>query len=121
MGIEPTTASVQAKRPATGIPGAMMRTGGVEPPQPEAAALQAAELAGAQRSHVLGRPAGIEPALRASQARMLAVTSRPPRVGGDDRARTGGLSVDNRLLFSSELRPHGEVARVGFEPTISSS
>jgi hypothetical protein len=99
---------------------AMMRTGGVEPPQREAAALQAGELAGAQRSHEMGRPAGIEPALRASQARMLAVTSRPPRVGGDDRARTGGLSVDNRLLFSSELRPLG-VARVGFEPTVSSS
>ena len=87
VGIEPTPASVQAKRPATGIPGAM-RTGGVEPPQREAAALQAAELAGAQRSHGKGRPAGIEPALRASQARMLAVTSRPPR-GGNDRTRTG--------------------------------
>ena len=24
---------------------------------------------------------------------------------GDDRTRTDGLSVDNRLLFSSELRP----------------
>jgi hypothetical protein len=119
VGIEPTVASVQAKRPATGIPGEM-RTGGVEPPQREATALQAAELTGAQRSRERGRPTGIEPVLRASQARMLAVTSRPPRVGGDDRARTGGLSVDNRLLFSSELRPRG-IARVGFEPTISSS
>ena len=34
---------------------------------------------------------------------------------GDDRARTGGLSRDKRVLCSSELRPR--IARVGFEPT----
>ena len=38
---------------------------------------------------------------------------------GDDRTRTGGLSPDKRVLSTSELRPRG--ARVGFEPTISSS
>jgi hypothetical protein len=40
-------------------------------------------------------------------------------LGGDDRTRTGGLSVDNRALCAPELRP--QVARVGFEPTVSSS
>jgi hypothetical protein len=34
-----------------------------------------------------------------------ATTNWQSRCGGDDRARTGDLSVDNRLLFSSELRP----------------
>ena len=39
----------------------MVRTGGVEPPQHEAAGLQPAELADAQRPHE-GWPAGLEPA-----------------------------------------------------------
>ena len=73
-----------------------VRTGGVEPPQPWATRLQRAELAGARRpqgSRRLGsapaestlaeriarRPVGLEPTLRGSQPRMLAVTSRPPR------------------------------------------
>src|SRR3954470_17529419 len=59
-GIEPTPALVQARRPATGIPG--MRTGGVEPPQQGAAALQAAELATCSAFARAGRPAGFEPA-----------------------------------------------------------
>jgi hypothetical protein len=42
-------------------------------------------------------------------------------MSGDDRTRTGNLSPDKRALSSAELRPRDEVARVGFEPTISSS
>jgi hypothetical protein len=38
---------------------------------------------------------------------------------GDDRIRTGDVSVDNRALWPAELRP--QIARVGFEPTVSSS
>jgi hypothetical protein len=41
-------------------------------------------------------------------------------MNGDDRFRTDDLSPDKRALCSAELRPHS-VARVGFEPTISSS
>jgi hypothetical protein len=39
--------------------------------------------------------------------------------GGDDGPRTRDLSLDRRVLCATELRPR--VARVGFEPTISSS
>jgi hypothetical protein len=42
-------------------------------------------------------------------------------MSGDDRTRTGGLSPDKRALCSSELHPQVQVARVGFEPTVSSS
>jgi hypothetical protein len=98
------------------IPG--MRTDGVEPPQREAPRLQRGELTHAQRPRGMGWPAGIEPTPRGSRPRMLPSTPRPPR-SGDDRTRTGGLSPDKRALCSSELRPR--VARVGFEPTVSSS
>src|SRR5258708_40062010 len=79
-----------------------MRTGGVEPPQREAAALQAVELAECSASASRGWPTGIEPVPRGSRPRMLAVTPRPPW-SGDDRNRTGDLSPDKRVLFSSEL------------------
>jgi hypothetical protein len=39
---------------------------------------------------------------------------------GDDRTRTGGLSPDKRLLLPLSYAPV-QIARVGFEPTISSS
>lgn len=80
----------------------VMRTGGVEPPQREASALQAGELADAQRPLVKGWPAGFEPAPRGSRPRML-----PLHHGhsGDGRIRTGGLSPDKRALRPSELRP----------------
>ena len=96
-----------------------MRTGGLEPPQPEATGLQPAELADAQRP-LEGWPAGIEPAPRDSQPRVLAATPRPPR-SGDDRTRTGGLSADNRALFALSYAPMEFIARAGFEPAISSS
>ena len=41
---------------------------------------------------------------------------------GDDRIRTGGLSPDKRVLCPLSYAPEGrKVARVGFEPTVSSS
>jgi hypothetical protein len=80
-----------------------VRTGGFEPPQPEAAGLQPVELANAPRPRE-GWPTGFEPAPRGSRPRNAAVTPQPPR-GGDDRTRTGGLSLDRRALCSSELRP----------------
>jgi hypothetical protein len=40
---------------------------------------------------------------------------------GDDRTRTGDLSPDKRVLYAAELRPREDMARVGFEPTVSSS
>src|ERR671925_1237354 len=48
-----------------------VRTGGVEPPQREAAGLQPVELTTAQRPLVLGWPAGFEPTPRGSRPRML--------------------------------------------------
>ena len=42
---------------------------------------------------------------------------------GDDRTRTGGLSPDKRVLCALSYAPGTgrRVARVGFEPTVSSS
>jgi hypothetical protein len=93
--------SVQARcsRPLSYVP-VEMRTGGVEPPQRVAAALQAAELAGAQRPLGEGRPTGFEPVPRGSRPRVLTVTPRSPG-SGDDRIRTGDDSVDNRALWPS--------------------
>jgi hypothetical protein len=101
-----------------------VRTGGVEPPQREATGLQPAELADAQRPHEL-RVAG--------RTRTGASGDHNPgcfrlhhghHESGDDRTRTGGLSPDKRVLCASELRPRARrkvIARVGFEPTVSSS
>jgi hypothetical protein len=54
-GVEPAPSSVQARRSArrASSPG-WMRTGGVEPPQREAAGLQPVELTGAQRPREFG-------------------------------------------------------------------
>ena len=82
-----------------------VRTGGVEPPQPEATGLQPAELTDAQRPHE-SRVAG--------RARTGAYWDHNPGCfrlhhghhdSGDDRIRTGGLSRDRRALSTSELRP----------------
>jgi hypothetical protein len=77
----------------------------------------------AQRPQGMGWPIGFEPILRDSQSRVLPLhhshheerlpgTAAQPlsgiasdALGGDDRARTGGLSPDKRVLFASELRP----------------
>ena len=71
-----------------------------------------------------GRPVGLEPTLRGSRPRVLPLhhghRETRPR-SGDDRARTGAFSPDKRALCPSELRPRVAVARVGFEPTVSSS
>lgn len=78
-----------------------MRTGGVEPPQPEALALQAGELASAQRPR--------EGAAGRTRTGAAGITTPmlPLHHGhsGDGRARTGGLSPDKRALWPSELRP----------------
>jgi hypothetical protein len=128
VGVEPTSASLQARCSArlSYIPvcrslrqesnphlgrtkGACLpltlrrRTGGVEPPQREATGLQPAELAGAQRPQE-GWPAGLEPALSGVTAPGASVYTTTT-MSGDDRARTGGLSPDKRVLSSSELRP----------------
>ena len=100
---------------------AAVRTDGFEPPQREAARLQRAELTNAQRPL---RLKGVTDRIRTGTSRLTtsgaAVTPRPPRCSGDDRARTDDLSPDKRALCAAELRPP-RVARVGFEPTISSS
>src|SRR4051794_2750262 len=51
VGVEPTPPSLQARRSSglSYIPRVRVRTGGVEPPQREAAGLRPAELTGAQR------------------------------------------------------------------------
>ena len=56
----------------------VMRTGGLEPPQPEALALQADELADAQRP-LEGWPAGLEPASPGSRPGVFASIPRPQR------------------------------------------
>jgi hypothetical protein len=114
-----------------------MRTGGVEPPQREAAGLQPVELSDAQRPRVswggrsdLNRYCGTHnpgcwPLHHGHQAKRSRGRAAQPLNGiasdasgsGDDRARTGGLSPDKRVLCATELRPQIEVARVGFEPT----
>ena len=59
--------------------------------------------------NIEGRPTGLEPALRGSRPRVLAVTPQPPRTNGDDRVRTGGLSPDKRVLCLLSYAPeeHG--------------
>jgi hypothetical protein len=63
---------------------------------------------------VRGDRPGSNRRLRGSQPRVLPSTPRPPR-NGDDRARTGGLSLDRRVLCSSELRPQ-EGRKAGSAP-----
>jgi hypothetical protein len=87
-----------------------MRTGGVEPPKREATALQAGELTSCSAFARTRAADRIRTGTSgAHDPGCSTVTPRPPR-SGDDRTRTGGLSVDNRLLFSSELRPLGSSA-----------
>jgi hypothetical protein len=115
VGVEPTSASLQARCSLrlSYIP-ERVRTGGVEPPQREATGLQPAELAGAQRPHEGGRPDSNR-RRRGSQPRVLPSTPRPPW-SGDDRDRTGGLSPDKRALCSSELRPREWSWKAGSAP-----
>jgi hypothetical protein len=106
-GVEPASSSVQARCSAGGAssPGEV-RTGGVEPPQPEAAGLQPVELSRAQRPREWGDRPDLNRYCEIHGLGCLPVTPRPPRsCSGDGRARTGGLSPDKRALCSSELRP----------------
>ena len=93
-----------------------MRTGGVEPPRPEALALQAGELADAQRPReVAGR----------TRTGVAGITTRSNRLYTTATAGTAGLEPAASRLTSERsgrlsYAPIG-VARVGFEPTVSSS
>ena len=91
-----------------------MRTGGVEPPQREAAGLQPVELAGAQRPHGIGTRGGRPGSNRRrgdhSPGCFRYTTATMNAGSGDDRTRTGGLSPDKRALCSAELRPRGGCA-----------
>jgi hypothetical protein len=97
-----------------------VRTGGVEPPQHEATGLQPAELAVAQRPHEL-RVAG--------RARTGADGDHNPGCfrlhHGHHEAGTTGLEpAASRLTSERSARlsyAPEEVARMGFEPTVSSS
>ncbi|MDX6389519.1 MAG: hypothetical protein QOJ73_582 [Streptosporangiaceae bacterium] len=82
----------------------VMRTGGVEPPQPEALALQAGELADAQRPLVEG--GGRPDSNRRRGDHDPECSPLHHGHSGDGRARTGGVSPDKRALWPSELRPH---------------
>lgn len=95
-----------------------VRTGGVEPPQREAAGLQPVELTDAQRPQgVTGRARTGAAGLTTPDASLYTTAT----TSGDDRTRTGGLSADNRALFALSYAPQGFIARAGFEPAISSS
>ena len=52
-----------------------------------------------------GRPTGFEPVPRGSRPRMLPLHHSHHGTNGDDRARTGHLSPDKRVLYPPELRP----------------
>ncbi len=57
---------------------------------------------GAQRPQVrrpTGRPTGFEPAPRGSRPRMLPLHHSHHALNGDDRTRTGAVSLDRRALF----------------------
>ena len=95
----------------------VMRTGGVEPPQPEALALQADELANAQRPRegVAGR----------TRTGAAGITTPNASVCTTATAGTAGLEPAASRLTSERsgrlsYAPMG-IARVGFEPTVSSS
>ena len=80
----------------------VMRTGGVEPPQREALALQAGELADAQRPRERG---GRPDSNRRRGDHDPECFPLHHGHSGDGRARTGNLSPDKRALWPSELRP----------------
>jgi hypothetical protein len=102
-GVEP--ASPRCKRGA--LPDELhprvMRTGGVEPPQREAAALQAAELTNAQRPHGLR---GDRPDSNRRRGDHDPECFRLHHGhSGDDRNRTGGLSPDKASALRAGATP----------------
>ena len=103
-GVEP--AFPRCKRgalPLSYIP-VEVRTGGVEPPQREAAGLQPVELAECSASARQGRPAGFEPTLRDSHSRVLPL-HHGHHVDGDDGTRTRDISPDKRVLLPLSYAP----------------
>jgi hypothetical protein len=102
-GLEP--ASSRCKRGALPVelrPQREVRTGGFEPPKPEATGLQPVELANARRPHE-GWPTGFEPAPRRSRPRDAAATPQPPRRGRPDSNRRPLARQASAL--AAELRP----------------
>ena len=92
-----------------------MRTGGVEPPQREAAGLQPVELAGAQRPRELGWPNGLEPIPSGLTTPDAALHH------GHHEAGTGTTGLEpapSRLTNerSAQLSYAPEIARVGLNP-----
>ncbi len=97
----------------------VIRTGGVEPPQPEALALQAGELADAQRplEGVAGRTrTGVAGITTPNARRYTTATIFTGTAGLEPAASRLTSERSGRLSYA----PKG-VARVGFEPTVSSS
>src|SRR5215467_470435 len=80
-----------------------MRTGGVEPPQPEATGLQPAELAGAQRPRGRGDRPGSNRYREDHDLECCRYTTAT--TSGDDRTRTGDLSPDKRVLWPLSYAP----------------
>jgi hypothetical protein len=83
-----------------------MRTGGVEPPQREAAALQAVELT--ECSAFAGQGGRPDSNRYRGDHDPECFRYTTATMHADDRTRTGGLSVDSRALWPSELHPHEE-------------
>jgi hypothetical protein len=90
--------------------GESVRTGGVEPPQPEATGLQPAELTRAQRprghsetSSRGGRP-GSNRYREDHDLECCRYTTAT--ASGDDRSRTGDLSPDKRVLWPLRYAPN---------------
>ena len=114
-GVEPTSCSLQARGPFRGTsPRDEVRTGGVEPPQPEAAGLQPAELARAQRPR-----RGVTDRIRTGTDEVhglgCCVTPRPPRERGrpDSNPHRPRCKRGARPI---ERRPQGRVRTGGVEP-----
>jgi hypothetical protein len=105
-GVEPAPSSVQARRSAVELrPRVWMRTGGVEPPQREAAGLQPVELS--LLSVRLGWPIGFEPILRGSRPRVLPLHHghQEETVARQSRATSLAASQATPLAGTTGLEP----------------
>jgi hypothetical protein len=96
-----------------------VRTGGVEPPQREAAGLQPVELADAQRPRELG----VAERTRTDTAGLTTPDAALHHGHHVNTGTTGFEPASSRLTNerSAQLSYAPKVARVGFEPTVSSS
>ena len=88
-----------------------VRTGGFEPPQPEASGLQPGELTLAQRPPGRGSRPGSNRHCGDHDPGCCLYTTATMHYG-NDRIRTGTFSPDKRALCSVELRPQGCAAGI---------